>query len=106
MKVTWSVVAFLAVVAVAGACRIPDSKPAADPVETTLVGWVVEAINYSRGTDTHTVTCIPAGDVALPTGQRRWADVETDAATANSVVEGGPCPAGPVVDQYPPGVAG
>lgn len=60
--------------------------------------WVVETDTYSRGTDTYTVVCVPAADLATPYRERQtWREVRVDQATAYGSDEGDPCPDGPIV---------
>lgn len=62
---------------------------------------MVEASGYSRFSDTHSVTCIPASQAELDYSERdRWRDVLVGPDVAYAVEAGDPCPAGPIRDSY------
>ena len=76
-----------------GVATSPIWSPATD--ETGR--WVVHSGSYNRYSDTHSVTCVPAGQAELDDWDR-WRDVVVAPELAYAAETGDPCPAGPTRD--------
>lgn len=82
-----------------------DVPIATGPMSSDLdhIEWVISGYAMSRGEagETYSVECVPAGELHLdPAQQTHFREVQTDADTSYAAVDGGPCPAGPILTEW------